>query len=77
MGIAASKSVVSRRFVALSQQQLEQWLIRQLDDLDLAVMIDGIRVRREHVALMALGIDAQRDKNILGLSIPGAVALSP
>jgi putative transposase len=67
LGIAASKSAVSRRFVALSQHQLEQWLHRRLDELDLAaVMIDGIHFQ-ERVILIALGIDAQGNKHVLGL----------
>jgi len=64
---AASKSAVSRRFVQLSQQQLAQWLARPLGDLDLpVVMIDGIHFR-DRVILLALGIDAQGDKHVLGL----------
>jgi transposase-like protein len=66
--IATSKSAVSRRFVALSQQQLEQWLTRRIDDLDLAaVMIDGIHFRSERIVLVALGIDTEGHKHILGL----------
>jgi putative transposase len=64
---AASKSAVSRRFVELSQQQLHAWLERRLDELDLpVVMIDGIYLR-ERVILVALGIDAQGNKHVLGL----------
>ena len=64
---AASKSAVSRRFVALSQQQLDEWLGRRLNELDLAaVMIDGIHFG-ERVVLVALGIDARGDKHVLGL----------
>jgi transposase-like protein len=64
---AASKSAVSRRFVQLSQEQLEQWLGRRLDDVDLpVVMIDGIHFG-ERVVLVALGIDARGDKHVLGL----------
>lgn len=64
---AASKSAVSRRFVQLSQDQLAQWLARPLGDLDLAVvMIDGIHFR-DRVILLALGIDAQGNKHVLGL----------
>jgi putative transposase len=64
---AASKSAVSRRFVQLSQQQLDEWLARRLDDLDLpVVMIDGIHFR-ERVVLVALGIDAKGHKHVLGL----------
>ena len=54
-GIATSKSAVSRRFVALSQQQLDEWLGRRLDELDLAaVMIDGIHFG-DRVILVAPG----------------------
>ena len=64
---ATSSSAVSRRFVALSQQQLDAWLHRKLDTLDLpVVMIDGIHFR-DRVILLALGIDAQGDKHVLGL----------
>ena len=64
---AASKSAVSRRFVQLSQEQLAQWLARPLGELDLpVVMIDGIHFR-DRVILLALGIDAQGNKHVLGL----------
>jgi transposase-like protein len=64
---AASKSAVSRRFVQLSQEQLAQWLARPLGELDLAVvMIDGIHFR-DRVILLALGIDTQGNKHVLGL----------
>jgi transposase-like protein len=64
---AASKSAVSRRFVQLSQEQLAQWLARPLGDLDLpVVMIDGIHFR-DRVILLALGVDAQGNKHVLGL----------
>jgi transposase-like protein len=64
---AASKSAVSRRFVQLSQEQLAQWLSRPLGQLDLpVVMIDGMHLR-DRVILLALGIDAQGHKHVLGL----------
>lgn len=64
---ATSSSAVSRRFVALSQQQLDEWLSRRLDTLDLpVVMIDGIHFR-DRVILVALGIDGQGNKHVLGL----------
>ena len=67
VGIAISKSAVSRRFVALSQQQLLEWQRRPLDELDLAaVMIDGIHFH-ERVVLVALGIDTEGHKHVLGL----------
>src|SRR5216683_903950 len=62
-----SKSAVSRRFVALSSERLGEWLSRSLDDLVLpVVMIDGIHFR-DRVVLIALGIDDQGDKHILGI----------
>ncbi len=65
--LSVSKSAVSRRFVALSQEQLHQWLSRSLKDIDLpAVMIDGIHFR-DRVILVALGIDAKGHKHVLGL----------
>ncbi len=64
---AASKSAVSRRFVQLSQEQLAQWLVRPIGELDLpVVMIDGIHFR-DRVILLALGFDAQGNKHVLGL----------
>ncbi len=62
-----SKSAVSRRFVRATTEALETWLKRQLSDLSLAVlMLDGI-VCGEHTALVALGIDEQGAKHILGV----------
>jgi len=62
-----SKSAVSRRWVALTQAQLDAWLSCSLRELDLpVVMIDGIHFG-ERVILVALGIDAQGNKHVLGL----------
>jgi putative transposase len=64
---SVSKSAVSRRFVALSTEQLHEWLSRPVGALDLpAVMVDGICLG-ERVILVALGIDAKGKKHILGL----------
>jgi transposase-like protein len=64
---SVSKSAVSRRFVALSTEQLHEWLSRPLEALDLpVVMIDGICFG-DRVILVALGIDAKGNKHILGL----------
>jgi len=54
--LSVSKSATSRRFVALSEEQLLQWLSRSLHKLD-----------RGRVILVALGIDAQGNKHVLGL----------
>jgi putative transposase len=65
--LCTSKSAVSRRFVALSQEQLDEWLHRPLGELDLpVVMIDGIHFR-DRVILVALGIDRLGNKHVLGL----------
>jgi len=65
--MSVSKSAVSRRWVALSQAQLHEWLSAPIKDLDLpVVMIDGIHFR-DRVILVALGIDAKGNKHVLGL----------
>ena len=62
-----SSSAVSRRFVALSAKRLRSFLSRPLGELDLRVVcIDG-KVFREHCMVVALGIDTQGCKHVLGL----------
>lgn len=62
-----SKSAVSRRFVAKTAARVKAWLERDLSAIDLVVlMIDGLHVD-EHVLLVALGIDADGNKHVLGL----------
>ena len=64
---ATSSSAVSRRFVALSTKRLRSFLGRPLGELDLrAVCIDG-KVFRDHCMVIALGIDTQGRKHVLGL----------
>jgi transposase-like protein len=64
---AVSKSAVSRRFVAMSSERLEQWLASRLDELKLPVaMIDGIHFK-ERVVLVALGFDTEGRKHALGI----------
>jgi transposase-like protein len=64
---SVSRSTVSRRFVALSAARLAEWLSRSLKELELAVvLVDGIHFR-DRVVLVALGIDAQGEKHVLGL----------
>ena len=63
---STSRSAVSRRFVALSQQT-DPRLSRPLSDLDLrVVMIDGIDYH-DHTILIALGIDGQGRTHVLGV----------
>lgn len=62
-----SKSAVSRRFVAMTQARVKSWLERDLSSIDLAVlMIDGLHVE-DHVILVALAIDADGEKHVLGI----------
>jgi putative transposase len=64
---SVSKSSVSRRFVALSQKQMTAWLTAPLGDRHFpVVMIDGI-VFQDHTVLIALGIDTEGKKQVLGL----------
>jgi transposase-like protein len=62
-----SKSAVSRRFVEATEAQLEKWLAEPLGDFAIAVlMLDGI-VCGAHTVLVALGIDEQGYKRVLGV----------
>lgn len=62
-----SKSAVSRRFVELTTEKLEEWMSRPLGALDiLTIFIDGIHFG-EHIVLCALGVDATGSKHVLGL----------
>lgn len=64
---SVSKSSVSRRFVALTEKSMRQWMSRRLDELDIrVVMIDG-KIFRKHCMLLALGLDSQGKKHVLGL----------
>jgi len=64
---STSKSAVSRRFVALTEEKLGEWLSQPLDELDLKiVMLDGIYFR-DHCILVALGVDSDGKKHPLGI----------
>jgi len=62
-----SKSAVSRRFVVKTEAQMGTWLRRDLSSINLVtLMIDGVFVH-EHVMLIALGIDLDGKKHVLGV----------
>jgi putative transposase len=64
---SVSKSAVSRRFVALSAARLTAWLAQPLDGVEVrVVVIDGLHFR-EHVVLLALGVDSTGQKHVLAL----------
>ena len=64
---STSKSSVSRRYVAMTTKQMTKWLTLPLGDRHFPiVMIDGINLG-DHTVLMALGIDSEGKKQVLGL----------
>ena len=64
---STSKSSVSRRYVAMTAKQLTTWLTTPLGDRHFPiVMIDGIHLG-DPVVLIALGIDLEGKKQVLGL----------
>jgi putative transposase len=65
--VAVSKSNISREFIESSERALRQLCERHFDGKDiLIVYIDGIQFGRIHV-IVALGVDSQGYKHILGL----------
>jgi len=64
---AIGRSAVSRRFVSHTERKLTMLLSQSLAGVELPVlMIDGVHFGT-HVVLVALGIDAQGGKRVLGL----------
>lgn len=62
-----SRSAVSRRFIAGTAAQLAQLRSRDLSGLGLAaVFIDGIEIA-DHTVVVALGVDEEGGKHVLGL----------
>jgi transposase-like protein len=62
-----SKSAVSRRFVEKTTASADAWLRRDLSAINLAVlMIDGLHVD-DHVVLVAMAVDTDGNKHVLGL----------
>jgi transposase-like protein len=64
--IAVSRSSVSRRFVARTAVKVEEFLSRPLEADFPVVMIDGTGLG-EHVLVVALGIDSEGHKHVLGV----------
>ncbi len=65
--VGVSKSSVSREFVEASEQAYKELLDRKFDDLDLLILyIDGI-VIDGHNVLVAIGVDSDGYKHVLGL----------
>ncbi len=71
-GWGVSKSAVSRRFVALSAERMQEWMAADLSGLDLLIIqIDGIHIEDNLMLLAAVGIDGNGTKHPLGV-IEGA-----
>jgi transposase-like protein len=65
--VCVSRSSVSRRFVARTAGQVEGFLTRPLGELDIrAVLVDGTWLG-DHLMLVALGIDDEGFKHVLGV----------
>ena len=65
--LCVSKSAVSRRFVALSQKRMDEWLSAPIGNVDIrVVMIDG-KAFRAHCMLIAIGLDCAGKKHVLGI----------
>ena len=65
--VGVSKSQVSREFVEASEKSLKELMERRFDDKDiLVVYIDGIVFGGHHV-IVAIGVDGEGHKHVLGL----------
>lgn len=62
----ASKSAVSRNFIALTEKRLQEWMTRPLKGDYCFLMIDGVHFKGDTV-LVALGVTYCGEKEILGL----------
>ena len=67
-GSGLSKSTVSRRFKALSQAKLDEWMSSDLSELDLvAIQIDGLHLDDHLLMIGAVGIEVSGQKHPLGV----------
>jgi transposase-like protein len=67
-GSGLSKSAVSRRFKALTEARLAEWMASDLSQLDLLVIqIDGLHMDDNLLMIGAVGVDAEGKKHPLGV----------
>lgn len=66
-GKGSSKSAVSRRFIKATEAELNKLLNRKVPDI-VVLFIDGV-VFAEHNVIVAMGLDADGRKHILGFKI--------
>jgi len=63
-----SRSSVSREFIEASEEALQRLCERRFDEIDLLIIyIDGVQYSGHHV-IVALGVDRQGYKHVLGLA---------
>lgn len=66
-GYGIKRSTVSRRYIRATKKKMQELLERDLSGLDLCVIyIDGIEVKG-HLLVVALGVDMEGHKHVLGL----------
>ena len=66
--VGVSRSSVSHEALEASEEQLRQLGERRFDDLDLLIIyVDGV-IFGEHHVLVAVGVDAEGHKHVLGLA---------
>lgn len=67
--VGVSKSSISREAIAAGAKQLEEFLARRWDQVELLVIyIDGMRFAEHHV-LSAVGVDSEGKKHVLGIQL--------
>jgi transposase-like protein len=67
-GAGLSRSAVSRRFKALTEAKLDEWMSSDLSELDLLVIqIDGLHLKDELLMVGAIGVDLAGEKHPLGV----------
>lgn len=67
-GSGLSKSAVSRRFKALTEARLAEWMATDLSQHDLLVIqIDGLHLDDSLLMIGAVGVDAEGNKHPLGV----------
>ncbi len=66
--VGVSRSSVSREALEASEEELRQLCERRFEELDLLVIyVDGVRFGDHHV-LVAVGVDAEGKKHVLGIA---------
>lgn len=64
---AVSKSSVSRRFVALTERKMGEWLSSSVADRNVRIVMVDAKVFADHAVLIALGIAENGEKIVLGV----------